>query len=227
MIHFAHFTSVYEPISTCDCSIFSHKISLSEILGQPTYRTWWKHDDSFCPTFDCFLHSSMFPSQWPSSYPVQPGSSTSVSAESIREHLVGHSCSGTQGFPEPRSHSQAWYHIRHLPPSCQCSHRNYRSPHSSQADIECRKYLQVQNLDHFRLDDSRFCWFGGHFILEFLPKAGPLQTKQVAMVIILTIWMQPHHLVEVLTRMLWWSLPYLKSIQQLSLACFGCEICSV
>jgi len=36
MIHFASYISVYEQIFTCGCSILSHNISPSEILGQAT-----------------------------------------------------------------------------------------------------------------------------------------------------------------------------------------------
>jgi hypothetical protein len=42
-----------------------------------------------------------------------------------------------------------------------------------------------------------------------------------------TIQMQPHHHVERVTRILWWSLRYLKCILRLSFVCFEREIPSV
>jgi hypothetical protein len=54
-----------------------------------------------------------------------------------------------------------------------------------------------------------------------------LQTKLVAQVIFPTIWMQPHHHAERVTRILWRSLPYLKCILWLSVVCFVREIPSV
>jgi hypothetical protein len=41
IIHFAYYRSVYEQTFTCDCSILSNNIPLSEILGQATYRIWY------------------------------------------------------------------------------------------------------------------------------------------------------------------------------------------
>jgi hypothetical protein len=60
MIYFALYTSVYDQISPCNCSIFSHNISLSEILGQATYRTWWKHFDQLCCTYSFFCVLTCF-----------------------------------------------------------------------------------------------------------------------------------------------------------------------
>jgi len=45
---------VYEQLSSWDCSLFSYNISVSEILSQATYRTWWKHIDPIYPTFSLF-----------------------------------------------------------------------------------------------------------------------------------------------------------------------------
>jgi len=111
MIHFTLNTSVYEQISTCDCSIFAHNISLSEIFGQATYTTWWRHIDPFGPTCYSFHYSSLFPSQWPSSTLVQPVWLNSVLAESIWQHLGWHTHPGALGFREPQCHSQARYRI--------------------------------------------------------------------------------------------------------------------
>jgi len=72
IIHFTRNTSVYAQLFTCDCSIFFHNISLSEILGQAIYRTWWKHNDLFCPTFCYNPYSSLFRLQWLSSTTFQP-----------------------------------------------------------------------------------------------------------------------------------------------------------
>jgi len=52
--HFTSYSLLYEQLSSWDCSLFSHDISLSEILGQATYRTWWKHIDPICPTLFWF-----------------------------------------------------------------------------------------------------------------------------------------------------------------------------
>jgi len=80
IIHFTRYTSVYEQICTCNGSIFSHNTSLSEILRQATYRTWWKHIDhsalpflvSFVPrSFHCSDHPQYpfsllhWPPYWP------------------------------------------------------------------------------------------------------------------------------------------------------------------
>jgi len=53
IIHFASYASVYEPIFTCDYPIFSNNISLHQILGQTTWRTWWKYIDTLCPRLSC------------------------------------------------------------------------------------------------------------------------------------------------------------------------------
>jgi len=39
MMHFASYPSVYHPIFTCDCVVFSHNDYLCDILGQVTYKT--------------------------------------------------------------------------------------------------------------------------------------------------------------------------------------------
>jgi len=209
MIYFARYTSVDEQSFTCDCSIISHYISLSEILGQATYRTWWKHIDPFCPTFSCFLYSSLFPFQWPSSTPLQPVSLMFVLAESIQECLMRYLHPGALGLPELQCHYQVQCRICCLPPSRHPSHCDYPSGHCSQANFRCQKCIQELYPYHFQLDDGQFIWLDGHLILEFLLQGGPLQRKQVAMVIFLKISMQLHHHVESLTRMLSWSLEYL------------------
>jgi len=70
MIQFARHTPIYDQIFVCDCWICSHIISLSEILGRATYRTWCHHIDPFCRTFSCFLYSSLVPLWWLSSTPI-------------------------------------------------------------------------------------------------------------------------------------------------------------
>jgi len=131
MTHFAHYTSVYEPIFTSDCSIYSQNISPSVILSQATYRTRWNHSDPFCPTFSCFPFSSMFPMQWRSSTPCQPVSLTSMLAESIRENVVWHSHPGALGDPEPWCRGLALYWIHCQLPSHGRSPLDYLSHHFS------------------------------------------------------------------------------------------------
>jgi len=98
ILHFASYTFVDEELSSYDCSLFSHDISLNEIDVQATYRTWWKHMYSICTTFACFPYSSLFPLQWESLTPFQPNLLTSVLADSIQKCLVRHSQSGALGF---------------------------------------------------------------------------------------------------------------------------------
>jgi len=47
-------------------------MSISEILSQATYRSWWKHIDPICATFSGFPYSSSFPLHWQSSTPFRP-----------------------------------------------------------------------------------------------------------------------------------------------------------
>jgi len=167
IIHLACYTSVYKQISTCDRLIFSQNISLCEILGQATYRTWWKHIDPFCPTFSCVLYSSLFPLQWPSSTLFQPDSLTSMFTESIWEHLEWQAHPSALGFPEPQCHPQAGYWICCPSPIRHHSWLDYSTHPSSQANFRCPKCFQVHYLHHFRLDNCRFVWLGGHLILDF------------------------------------------------------------
>jgi len=131
VIHSARYTSVDPPIFKCDSSFFSLNISLSEILGQATYRTLWKHSDPFCPTFSCFPFSSLFSLHWLSSTAAQPVSLTFMLAESIQEHLVWHSHLTALGLLDPQCHYLAWHWIHCLPPSHLCSHLDSLSHHSS------------------------------------------------------------------------------------------------
>ena len=64
VMHFTRYTSVYQPIFTCNCSLFSHNGSLCHILDQATYRTWWEHIDLFWLTFSCVPYSSLFRLHW-------------------------------------------------------------------------------------------------------------------------------------------------------------------
>jgi len=104
---------------------------------------------------------------------------------------------------------------------------DYSSRHSSQANVQCWKCIQVCFNYHFRVEDSWFFRFNRHWIFEFILQGGSLQTQLVAMVIFLTMYMLPHHYIERLTRQLWRSLPYLKFIKWQSSACLECEISSV
>jgi len=224
IIYFPRYTCVYEQLSSCDCQLLSHIISQSEILGQATYRTWWKHIDPISPTFSCFPYSSMYPLHCQSSVPVQPVSISSVLAKSIQEHLVWQWQPSALGIPKPWCQCLTLYRIHRLPHSSPRTWLDYPNHNFSSADIQCWKCFRLGSSNQFRLEASCVFWFGRHLILEFVPQAGPLQTKLVAKVIFLTIYMQPHNQVEFLTRKLWWSLLYLKCIQQLSFAWFEREI---
>jgi len=81
-------------------------------------ENWLTHSVLLC----LFPHFSSFPLHWPSSTPVQPFSSTSVFAKSIREHLVWHSNPATLGVPDPSCHSAGRYWIQCLPPSRRLAH---------------------------------------------------------------------------------------------------------
>jgi len=122
---------LYEQISSCDCSLFSHIISLSEIVGQVIYRTWWKHIDPICPTFSGFPYSSLFPSHWQSLTLVQHVSLTFVLAESMLEHSVWHWQCSALGFPSRRCHCLAWCQIHRLPHICLWSRIDYPNHHSN------------------------------------------------------------------------------------------------
>ena len=71
---FACCITVYEQIFTCNCSLFYQNISLSELLGQATYRSRCKIVDPCCPTFAHFPYSCSFPLHWPSRSTFLPAS---------------------------------------------------------------------------------------------------------------------------------------------------------
>jgi hypothetical protein len=96
--YFTSYRFLYEQISSCDCSVFSSNISLSEILGQATYTTWWKHIDPICPTFSCVPYSFLFPLHWQCPTVFQDVSLTSVLGESIQEHSEWDLQCGALGF---------------------------------------------------------------------------------------------------------------------------------
>jgi len=206
MIHFAYHTSDYQPIFTCDSSQFSHHISLNEILSLTTRSTWWKHIDALCPTLSCFPYSSAFPLDWPSSTPCHPCTLTTLLPESIREHLVRHSHPPALGFQGRWCHCPALYLMHCLTPNHLCFDWDHPSNNSNYANFQCPKCLQMHNPHRFQLDDGRLFSFGGHLILEFILHGVRWQTELVETVIFQTIYMQPHHHVENLTRMLGQSL---------------------
>jgi len=75
-----------------------HFANVSDILGEVTCRTWWKHIDSICPTFASFPYSSVF-----LLYRQSPGlfklvSLASVLAKSIQECSLRNSQCRTPGF---------------------------------------------------------------------------------------------------------------------------------
>ena len=191
------------------------------------YRTWWKHIDPVCPSLSCFHYSSLFPLQWPSSTTDQPFSSTSVLAESLREYSVQHSHPGWLGSADPRYH---WWlfitfvvyfpvlfgHIFIIQVTITVK------PISSVGNaVRCTilttfGWMTVESLDSA---DIQYLWLFSREVL--------LQTELVGMVIYPTIKMKPHHHARSFTRMLRWSLQYLKCIAWLSFAWFAHEICSV
>ena len=224
-IHCACYTWIYEPIFPIYILPFAHNISLTETLGQATW-SWWTID-AFCPTFSSLLYFSLFLLHWLSPTPFQPVSLTSVLAEPIWEHLAWLSHPAALGIPDPRCHCYALYRIPRLPCNRLPCHLDYPSHQSSLANFRCPKCFQVCYPCLFWLDDSWFSGFSRHLRLVFLLQGGPLQTKVVAKVIILTIWMQLHHHVERVSRRLWRWLGCPKCIQLLSSACFESEITSV
>jgi hypothetical protein len=119
--HFAHYRTVYQVVFTSNCSLFSNNISLSECLGQSTDRTWWKHMDSFCPTFLYFPYSSLFPLHRPLHTSFQPFYLTSILAKSHREKLVQHTPYASVAIPDPWRYCLALHLIYCLPPSHVCS----------------------------------------------------------------------------------------------------------
>jgi len=154
MIHFARYSSVHWPIFTSNCPIFLHNISLNQIICQTTYRTWWKYIDTFCSTCSCAPYSFSFPLHWPSSTLLQPGSLTSVLAESIQERLVRHSHPAALGFPDPPCHCLALYQIQHQLRNLLRCHLDDPSGHSSIANCWCTKCVLVHYPHHFWLADS-------------------------------------------------------------------------
>jgi len=168
MIHFACYTSVNEQIFTCKWSIFSHNISLSEILHQATTRTCCKPIDQFCPTFTQFPDSFSFPLQWLLSTCILPVALTSLLVGLIRRHMVRHSQSSALGLPEPWCSFLAQYQIHRLPPSHLRWHLDYPSHHDSHANCMCRKCFQVHGPHHIWLYDGQFIQFSAHLTLEFV-----------------------------------------------------------
>ena len=202
-------------------------MTLSEILGGTTSRTWWNYIDSCCPTFSWSSYSCSFLLYWTSSTPFHPCSWTSELGEWIREHLVWHSHPTAVGILNARPHCLALCQTHFAPPSSLLSHLAYPNPHSRQANFRCPEYFEVHHPHHVRPDGGRCIWFSGHIPLEFVLKGGPLPTNLVAQVIFLTIWMLPQHHVECLTRTVWKLLLWLKCILWQSCACFEREIPSV
>jgi len=145
----------------------------------------------------------MFPLLWQSSTPFQRLSLTSVLAKSIQENLVQHSQPSALGFPKLWCHCLALYQIHRQPRRPLWCRLDYPSHHASYANYQCRKCYQVHYHHQVLLDGGQFVWFGGHLIHELMLQGGPLQTKLVAKVIFLTIYMPLHHHVKSLTTMLW------------------------
>jgi len=171
MIHFACYTSVYQQIVTCDCSLFCHNDSLCYILGQATYRTWWKTYWPIWPTYSVVPYSSLFPLHWRSSTPIQPFCLTSVLAESIWEHSARDSHPASLGFPDSRCPCLGLHLIHRLLPSHVRSELDYASCHSSWANSRCRKCVQVHSPHQLLLDGGHFVWFGRHLILVFIHRS--------------------------------------------------------
>jgi hypothetical protein len=95
---------------------------------------------------------------------------------------------------------------------------------SSSHNFRCPKWFQVRYPNHFQLYDGRFSRFSGLWILELVLQQCPMQTTLVAMVVLLTIWMQPQLHFTRVTWMLWQSFWYPKYIQWLSSTRMECEI---
>lgn len=222
--HFASISFIYEQLSSCDCSVLSQNISQCEIFGHAKYRIWWKHIDTICPTVSGSPHSILCWLHRQSSTCFLDVSLTFMLAESIRQHLVEHSQRWDLGFRNPWCHCLTLCWIHHLPHSCLRSHLDCPNHNFSQDNFRCWKYFLVHYPYAFGLEDGRFFSFGRHSIDELILQQGNLQTMQVAMVISLTIWMEPHHHAKSLTRTCCWSLQYVTCIIWQSFACFEHEI---
>jgi len=153
MIHFDHYTSVYEHIFTCVCWIISQNMSLSKILSQAIYWTQRKHNDPICPTISCFLYSSLLSLRWPSSTQCQSIALTLVLAESIWDHLLPSANPSALGFLVCQCHCHAQDWIHRLPPSCHHLRVGFPSYQAWQVQIVCRKCFQGYCFHHFQLGD--------------------------------------------------------------------------
>jgi len=157
-------------------------------------------------TLSCCPSSFSFPEYWLSSTPFQLVSFTFMLAKSIDKHSVWHIHCTVLGILDPRSYCLALFRMHCLPPSCLCCNLEYPSTHSNQANFWHPKCCQVCYSHHFRLHGGRCSWSSCHLLLEFVLGWGALQAKLIATVIFLTVYMQPHHQRDSLTRMLSWSL---------------------
>jgi len=225
-IHCTCYTSGYQPILANCWSLFTQNNSLTETLGQATSRSWWTID-TFCSTFLSLPYSSSFLLHWPSPTPFQPPALTYASAKPIREHLPQHTHPAALRVPDSWCHYFTQYQCHHLPQNCLCCQLEYRSRHSSSANHWHPKWFQMHCLNDFLPDDSSFFWFGGYWIFEFVLQGGPLQTMLVVKEIFLTNSQQPQHHVEIVSTMLWPSLPCLSCILRLSSTCVEHVILSV
>jgi len=135
-MHFAHYRLVYQQIFRCDFFQFSNDISVSEILSEVTWRTWWKHIDLFFPTV-LFPYSFFFRLHWPSQCLFQVVSVFSVLAKSIWEYIVWHTHPAALGCLYPHCHCLALHQIYCLPLSRLCLHLYNPSRHASHTSLWC------------------------------------------------------------------------------------------
>jgi hypothetical protein len=187
MFLFAYYASMYYPICTCDCSIFSHNIPLNEVLSQSTSRTLWKYIDTFWPALSYSSSYSMFPYSYQSSTPYKRSSLTSMLAKSIWVHSLQYIHSTVQDFADA---SFKWLaHIRmKYQPACHLGCQwDYRSHQWSHANFRYQKYSLVHSRHDFQLEGSGSFGFRGYLILVFILQGGHLGTYWGANVIFLTV----------------------------------------
>ena len=169
----------------------------------------------------------MFPLYWSSLKPFQLLSVKSVLTQYTWEHLVPHSNPPALRCLNPWPHCLAPCQIDCPPPSHLRYHVDHASLHSCEANFWCSKWFQVLNSHQFLQDVGGFIWLSRNWLFEFVLQGGPLQSKLVAQVIIMTIKIQLLHHVESLIWTLWQYIEYLKCILPQPFICCGCKIPSV
>ena len=177
----AGYTSVYEPIFTCDSSPLAHNICLNDTLSKATEISWWNIlTHSFQLFLDFFIthrfrcidcHQDLF----------SQSSQLPYWANQLRNVWCG-THPAALGFLNHRFHYLSLYRIDRLPLNRFRCRSDYPSHHCSLAKFSRQTSFQVRYAHHSGLGVSRFYRFGGHSIFQFVLQGGPLQTKLLAKV---------------------------------------------